>query len=195
MCCGASPGRPWLLPHIWGALGHPLSLFGGWSQVKVTPYPPPPALFSGCSALSGGQNPPPGSAGPWIRDLGLVFGGGRDALSVCLSVLSVSLLPLQVLGDQVGFVVLGQVVGAHETFLALSALEAFVTCGGDTEGDTQGAATSWEGGDTPRDMSSFIPPHSSLRPLKFNSEFNLEIRANFMAKLSPKRSKLSQNYP
>lgn len=37
---------------------------------------------------------------------------------------------LQVLGDQVGFVVLGEVVAAHEAFLALRALEAFVTCGG-----------------------------------------------------------------
>lgn len=38
---------------------------------------------------------------------------------------------LQVLGDQVGFVVLGEVVAAHEAFLALRALEALVTCGGE----------------------------------------------------------------
>lgn len=37
---------------------------------------------------------------------------------------------LQVLGDQVGFIVLRQMVAPHEAFLALCALESLVTCGG-----------------------------------------------------------------
>lgn len=37
---------------------------------------------------------------------------------------------LQVLGDQVGFIVLRQVVAPHEAFLALRALKSLVTCGG-----------------------------------------------------------------
>lgn len=39
------------------------------------------------------------------------------------------LLALQVLGDQVGFIVLREVVAPHEALLALRALEALVTCG------------------------------------------------------------------
>lgn len=89
-------------------------------------------LFPRWASDNGRQDIPQGSSASAAASQ------ARQPRGVCPCRAAGRLPALQVLGDQVGFVVLREVVAPHEAFLALGALEALVTCGEEQRGEVRG---------------------------------------------------------
>lgn len=162
---------------LWSLSRAPAPNLGGFGSppLRLWGRSDPPLLLFGvlCAFFGNGDCPQGPLLGVLARGSGVWGGFGVAGVGVGVPA-------LQVLGDQVGFVVLGQVVGAHEAFLALRALEAFVTCGGTRRGHSGGLpaqGTALKGSDTPRTCPHPIPrtPLSPQNPPKSSSPSNPKI--------------------